>query len=95
MSAFINKFKLVSSYGKHGCRLTDGAPYPGAAKSSIQLQLNTKREIRIPASMHSTSQVIRQVEALSLQHYEGVRRSRKIHVFVDLSNVAIGAQVGP
>ena len=49
----------------------------------------------IPESMLSTSQVIRQVEALSLQHYEDDRRSRKIHVFVDLSNVAIGAQVGP
>ena len=45
--------------------------------------------------MLSTQHLIKQVEAISLQHFEDERRARKIHVFVDLSNVAIGAQVGP
>jgi hypothetical protein len=45
--------------------------------------------------MLSSTDIVKQVEALSLKEYEEERRARKIHVFVDLSNVAIGAQVGP
>ena len=45
--------------------------------------------------MLNTQQLIKQVEAISLQHFDDERRARKSHVFVDLSNVAIGAQVGP
>lgn len=41
--------------------------------------------------MLSTAHAIRQ----SQQMYEQEMRGKKIHVFVDLSNVAIGAQVGP
>lgn len=45
----------------------------------------------IPLAMLSTAHAIRQ----SQQMYEQEMRGKKIHVFVDLSNVAIGAQVGP
>jgi hypothetical protein len=45
--------------------------------------------------MVSSTDLIEQVQALSLQQYQEEQRARKIHVFVDLSNVAIGAQVGP
>jgi hypothetical protein len=45
--------------------------------------------------MLSTAHQIRQAEMESRELYEQEMRSRKIHVFVDLSNVSIGAQVGP
>jgi hypothetical protein len=49
----------------------------------------------IPLAMLSTVQQMHHAEEESRVLYEQEMRAKKIHVFVDLSNVSIGAQIGP
>jgi hypothetical protein len=62
--------------------------------SEHALQVHAEHSMGVPLGMLSTVDQIRRAESESRQLYEQEMRSRKVHVFVDLSNVSIGAQVG-
>jgi hypothetical protein len=66
----------------------------GAAASPGLHNMTVSNSWLPPDSAPSSDETIQKIKALSLQEFEQEQRSRKIHVFVDLSNVAIGAQVG-
>jgi hypothetical protein len=66
-----------------------------AAHSTATVHPSGNAEISVPLAMFSTAHQIQQAQMESRALFEQEMRSKKIHVFVDLSNVSIGAQVGP
>lgn len=66
-----------------------------AAHSTSTVHLSGNADISVPLAMLSTAHQIQQAQMESRALFEQEMRSKKIHVFVDLSNVSIGAQVGP
>ena len=80
--------------GGHNQQRAAEAPPVTRPLSEHALQVHPEHSVGVPLAMLSTVDQIRRAESESKQLYEQEMRSKKVHVFVDLSNVSIGAQVG-